>query len=438
VNTVSSKQRVCIVGDGHLSVSPRPLKEAVALSAAGYDVRVVSVQHEAAKAELDEAVANGRGWKWDILDVRRENWFGRFRWAKSALVQRAHQKRPKLREVGFGLERAAFRYFGAMRKIVEREPADLFIAHNPASLPVAACAARKYGAGLGFDFEDFYPGMGPLGQPSELQESWQQEVMEKYLPHCYHLTAASPGVASAVARFYRIPKPQVIANVFPLSERPLRRPERPLCRPYRVYWFSQFIGPDRGLRDAIIAIGQVPAGSVELHLRGQCDDNEKKDLLQLLNQHGIKSESLKIHPMEPMERLVALATDNDIGLALDYPVSENRAICMNDLCTNKVYTYLLAGLALAATGNSAREVFDGAGFTFPHGNPGALAAQLQRWLNYPAELQNAKNRAWDLGTQSYNWDREKLKFLGLVDQYFGGRLKEQGRSAQSSRHSGAG
>src|SRR2546422_9615422 len=63
------------------------------------------------------------------------------------------------------------------------------------------------------------------------------------------------------------------------------------------------------------------------------------------------------------DSLVRLAAEYDVGLALEVPISENRIICMNDLCTNKVFTYLMAGLAVAAsTLGEGATLYEGAGF----------------------------------------------------------------------------
>src|SRR5439155_26613326 len=70
-----------------------------------------------------------------------------------------------------------------------------------------------------------------------------------------------------------IRKPQTIFNAFPLSERNGRmtaaesRDERRAAG-LSLYWYSQVIGPDRGLDDALEALAGAGDGVV-LHVRGR-------------------------------------------------------------------------------------------------------------------------------------------------------------------------
>src|SRR5260370_1251501 len=83
---------------------------------------------------------------------------------------------------------------------------------------------------------------------------WAEQVERESLPQCCYVTAASPGIAGAYASKYGIPTPTSILNVFPLAERPLRFRETRPDGPLRLYWFSQTIGPGRGLENVIRAM----------------------------------------------------------------------------------------------------------------------------------------------------------------------------------------
>ena len=90
-----------------------------------------------------------------------------------------------------------------------------------------------------------------------------------YLRQCRHLTAASPGIARAYRERYGV-KMTPILNVFPLSQAPAvaaaARP-RDCGGRLSVYWFSQTIGPDRGLEPFINAMGKM-RGIIVLSIRG--------------------------------------------------------------------------------------------------------------------------------------------------------------------------
>jgi glycosyltransferase involved in cell wall biosynthesis len=87
--------------------------------------------------------------------------------------------------------------------------------------------------------------------------------------------------------------------------------------------------------------------------------------------------------------------------------------------TNKIFSYLLAGLAVAATDTPGqREVlreFPAAGFLYPGGSPQALAAGLRKWLSDRRALRDAQQSAWDAAREKYCWDVEQEKFLRAIE-----------------------
>ena len=82
----------------------------------------------------------------------------------------------------------------------------------------------------------------------------------------------------------------------------------------------------------------------------------------------------------------------------------NRQLCL----TNKAFTYILAGMAVAVTdtpGQHALGVDLGrAAALVPAGNIDALAAAFARWASDPAELDCAKRTAWNAATRRWHWE----------------------------------
>jgi glycosyltransferase involved in cell wall biosynthesis len=91
--------------------------------------------------------------------------------------------------------------------------------------------------------------------------------------------------------------------------------------------------------------------------------------------------------------------------------------------TNKIFSCLLAGNAIAATATRAQrpivERIGKAGFLYAPGDIDALANGLRRWSRDREWLQQARLEAWSWGTDSFNWDLEKKKFLAVVRGVFG-------------------
>jgi hypothetical protein len=78
-----------------------------------------------------------------------------------------------------------------------------------------------------------------------------------YLPICRHLTAASPGIGGAYQEAYGIQQFVTILNVFPRAQRPATEPPVKSDVPARLYWFSQTIGPGRGLEGLMPVLARL-------------------------------------------------------------------------------------------------------------------------------------------------------------------------------------
>jgi glycosyltransferase involved in cell wall biosynthesis len=303
---------------------------------------------------------------------------------------------------------------------VKQVQADLYIAHNLGALPAAVVAARKHNARVAFDAEDFHSGSRRYDYAFSLSDEITVETEWRFLPQCQYITAASPGIGAAYVSRYAIPQPVPILNVFPLAQRPPAFRQSSDDGPLTLYWFSQTIGANRGLEDVITAMGKLHECRIELHLRGQWSPGYRERLLQHATAVGVKPEHIVAHDPAPPDEMVRLAARYDVGLALEYPESLNRDLCL----TNKIFTYLLAGNAIAATATRGqhwvmRDLRD-TGFCYQPGNPAELADALQCWYVDRLSLDAARRQAWHWGTRRYNWDIEKDRFLAVVAQTLSG------------------
>ena len=294
---------------------------------------------------------------------------------------------------------------GEMRELAAREPADWFIAHTQAALPVAAAAAVRWNAHLGFDCEDL------LAHAPNEPRVLLRAIEAKYLPGCDYVSTASPLMAEQLVRDHAIPPPAVLYNVFPLElARGMLAPrERPADGGVRLHWFGQTIGPGRGLEDAVAALARLP-GEVELHLRGNPAAGYREKLEALA---GKERKRLIFLPPIEHDQVIRAMESFDIGLALEAPDHGNYSRTV----TNKFFSHLLAGLAVAASDTPGqRQVMSrirGAGFLYPAGNAGALAEGLMSWVRDRQSLRVAQQAAWQGARTCFCWDREREKFLAL-------------------------
>jgi glycosyltransferase involved in cell wall biosynthesis len=114
--------------------------------------------------------------------------------------------------------------------------------------------------------------------------------------------------------------------------------------------------------------------------------------------------------------MVRLCTGYAIGLAVEPDSSPNNSIALS----NKIFTYLLAGLPVLLSRTPAQEQLarslGDAAILVDLRRPQAAAESLESFLNSESAQRRARATAWRLGHEKFNWDVEKQKFLQLVRQ----------------------
>ena len=217
-----------------------------------------------------------------------------------------------------------------------------------------------------------------------------ERVERRYLPDCDYITASSPGIADAYRPLSRVGLPRCVLNVFSKMQRPsAARPGVPSL-PVTLYWFSQVIGPGRGLEDIVRALSRTPAGSAELHLRGSWSPGYEADIRRLAAQFGLAPERIVTHPLASPDEMVRRSATYDIGLSLEPGGTENSNLALG----NKLFTYLLGGQAVIATNTSAQrwllDQVPGAAVGYDPGDVDTLTGQLLNWIAHRDKLAAAK------------------------------------------------
>jgi glycosyltransferase involved in cell wall biosynthesis len=406
-------KRICLISPGHLASNPRLVKEANALHAAGFQVRVVAGDNMAAIRPLDKTILLQAPWSSMIVGFPTKLTYLRCKlWQKLAQT---------MASTGWILHLSIAIWAHSLMstrlaKAAAAEPADIYIAHCLAALPAAAIAAKKHNAKLGFDAEDFHIGELPETPDNRTEIAVRDRIERTLLPRCQHLTAASPKIAAAYSERYGICM-EPILNVFPLSEAlasPSYQKSDHIGNEPSLYWFSQTIGSGRGIEAIVYAMGQMHT-RVQLHLRGIPAVGYSEKLMQLAQKVGV-GDQLHLLPPAPPSEMVKLAAAHDVGLSLELTYPWNRAICL----TNKVFTYLLAGLPVLMSKTPAQEELSQqlkeAAVVVNIDEPKEIAIALDKWLSNPFLLERARATAWKLGQERYNWDVEQQRFLKVIER----------------------
>lgn len=403
---------ICLVSGSHLSANPRLVKEADTLHRAGYPVHVVAGRSFPPNDPHDRLILSRAGWTCTIVN-----------YAPGANALRGKLARAFCRRLVAAFPtapwwvaaRAQHPAAGSLADAARRVPAALYIGHTLPGLVAAATAAAHNRARLAFDAEDFHS-QETRGAMEETAERHAIRRLEQtLLPLCCHVSAASPLIAEAYAETYGIPPPLVVQNALPLEQAPatgvaIRAPGSPA----RFYWFSQTVGPERGLEGFLSVLGRMRTKAV-LNLRGTVTPEYSRELADKAQAAGFDG-GLNFLPHAPASEMARLAADNDVGLALELTHPPNRDLCL----TNKLYTYLLAGIPLLYTPTRAQSAFafslGRAALPIDLADPAATALRIDSWLTDPDSYTAARRAAWDLGQSRFNWEAETPALLAAIAQ----------------------
>jgi glycosyltransferase involved in cell wall biosynthesis len=398
--------KILILIGAHLCTAPRPQKEAEVLTNAGHDVTVRGFWFDPELVKRDRILIANKKWQFEpIIDFRPtrrlRNWSIRLqgRLAKECFRQFSIFS-PAL--LGYGTK--------AMLKAARQARADLTIVHSEAGLWVGNRLLDE-GCRVGVDFEDWFSeDLLPVARSARPVD--QLQALESRLAReCTYCLTTSQALAEALAKAYQAPKPTVIYNAFPWVERSQidhqKRDRHNLNLP-SLHWFSQTIGPGRGLETLFEALPHLRI-PVEIHLRGNYPESARQWLEPLMPSEW--RDRIFIHPTVPNAELLSRIAEHDIGLALEYTNVPSRNLTV----TNKFFQYLQAGLAVIATDTAGqREILSqhtAIGRLIPTNNPVALAQALKDLLCNPERLTAAKAASVQAAKEQFCWEKQRQSLV---------------------------
>lgn len=394
---------ICLVSPGHIGSNPRLVKEAEALVSAGYRVHVIYGETFAPALARDEAVLAKALWSSQSVSLLNSGRYRSFdRWIHRLANLLYQWGARDIRTTRL----ACHPLFNSLLKEVLSFRADLYIGHCLTALPIVVMAASRHDVQCGFDAEDFHSAESIEHGAGRTQNKIARTLESKYLPLCDYLTAASPLIVNEYRHHYGV-RATPILNVFPLAEtvEPVAKPAIP-----KFYWFSQTVGPGRGLEKFFDLLARMHR-EVQIDLRGHVT-NEYKELLEKL----VLRSQIELKFLSPAcpDEMVALSSGYTAGLSLEESSPMNRDVCL----TNKAFTYLLAGTPVILTITRAQELLAAdlgrAALLIDAADQQSSASRLKEWLDDDQEQQIAREAAFELGRQRYNWDLERVKFLNVV------------------------
>ncbi|HMP05975.1 MAG TPA: glycosyltransferase [Lacipirellulaceae bacterium] len=392
------------------------IKAANALADARYCVTVIASEFSAAWKVAGEQILKHAKWKYQGID-----WSSR---ADGRL-----RKRPRIRRKACQtfvdwappqaiplatLAKATNYVAPEMMNIAKFEPADLYYGGTACGLATCAMIARTLRRPYALDLEDFHTGEMADTRVGRASNRLMRLVQDRTLGGASFLTAGSSPIAQAYYDDYAL-QPIPINNVFPLPPVPPDFSPR-ANGALSLVWFSQPIGPGRGLECAIEA---CKLAQVRVHLR--LLGASTPFVAQLYDETRGSQVRVEVLPPCPPEDIAEFCRMADVGLALETGQPLNRDLCL----TNKILTYPLAGLAILATSTTAqRELAADFGEGMALYSPGdahAFARVLRRWAADTESLIRARQASWHAARQRWHWDHpmEKGQLLEAVAKVIG-------------------
>lgn len=306
-------------------------------------------------------------------------------------------------------------------KFARQNSADLTIVHSEAGLYVASHLDRTRRR-VGADFEDWFSeDLLPhdrLHRPIADLKAFEARVLRDsdYVVTTSHALANELGHESGTA------KPTVVYNTFPSVVTDAMTIDRArdsrAVEPRTLHWFSQTIGPGRGLELLFSALPLVRE-ACGIHLRGQLSPANRSWLELIIP--GLWRERVHLHPTVPNAELNSRIAEHDIGLALEESACPSRDLTV----TNKFFQYLQAGLAIIATDTRGqREVAalaNAAVALIPQRSPAALAEAISGLLCNRERLEAAKAAARVAHRTVFSWDRSAAALINRLEMALEGR-----------------
>ncbi|MEG3637859.1 glycosyltransferase [Magnetococcus sp. PR-3] len=406
--------RIVIISGFQVINNPRVAKEAAALAQAGHDVEVLGSILDLSSAQRTEALLHGARWRYTpMVDLVQGSWLDRARWLRARLRVKGAQWLHRF----LGWESSAQLGYFTRRLFhyAHTRQADLYIVHLEPALWVGV-KLMQAGHKVAMDVEDWYSEDLLPADRAKRPMGKMKAYEAKLLQDAAYVTTTSQALSQALARAYQATPPAVVYNTFPWAERDLLCGEvldRQDPELVSLVWFSQTIGPGRGLEQLMQALHAVTQ-PFEIHLRGNPRPGMEAQLRALAP--DFMQPHIYFHGVVPQAQLLARLAEHDIGFCGELSDCPSRDLTI----TNKSMEYLRSGLALVASDTAGQkelaEAVPQACFVYEQNQPTSLANVLNMLLPSQKRLQQAKQASLQAAMATYSWEQDAKVLLEQVQK----------------------
>ncbi|CAA7618761.1 hypothetical protein MTBLM5_280019 [Magnetospirillum sp. LM-5] len=299
----------------------------------------------------------------------------------------------------------------AMYRVASIRPADLVIANDWLTLPIAARLAADWKVPYVYDSHEFAieegadrPGWMMLVSP------YVSAIEARHIARADAVVTVGDGIADLLQRNHCLKeRPTVVRNTVPRALQPFRP-----CGTTIEVLYQGLLRDDRGLT---ALIDSVPLWRQEfsLRIRGPGDAT----VLHALKARAAASAAgPRIHfdpPVSPLE-MVAAANSSDIGIHPIPTTSNQTRFCL----PNKFFEYLQAGLALCVTDSAEMSTLlhrHDLGAVIAASTPDAIAAAVN---SFDRNRVDACKKNALAAAESLCWESEQVRLTDAVDRVLKG------------------
>jgi glycosyltransferase involved in cell wall biosynthesis len=407
--------KIVIVSGIQIINNPRVVKEATALAEAGYGVEVIGAIYDEDSNEQIKNILQSVRWNHiPVIDLTGGHiltslyyLYAKLR-RKISLLQKQWLNIESPNQLGYFTKR--------LYRIAKGRKADLYIVH----LEQALWVGRKLledGCNVAMDVEDWYSEDG-LPADRALRPLVLMKECEQYLlRNAAYCTTTSSSLSKDLSEAYQSSPPTVIYNSFPLEDRLLvdgQVLDRQDTSLPSIIWFSQTVGPGRGLEQLLAALQKVEY-PFELHIRGTPRKGYKETLLKELPKEVISH--TYFHPQVPQDELLSRLSEHDIGFCGELSECRSRDLTI----TNKALEYLRAGLAMIASDTAGHKevasLVPAGVHIFQQDNLLSLQNLLNKLLGDNGVLKKAKEASKQGMETDMDWRKSEAIIVELARQF---------------------
>ena len=398
--------KILVLTSSHLCRNPRVVKEAATLGAAGYDVTVMSISVQQRFEHMDLELMRDQPFHRIVLDYAANTPPAR----AMDFLQRSATWGARLLCSGLKIELAqSLGPASSLLRLARSHPADLTIAHTEIPIWAAEYLIRD-GRRVAVDVEDWYSQDLLFADRKSRPLRLLRRAENFVLNHAAYASATSDSMGAALVEAYGCPEPITLRNTFPLQAK--SRIDRPLGNePPAFIWFSQTIGPGRGLELFFSAWARTSTRSL-IYLLGDERPGYRRHLLSRVP--AARHADVKFIPLVTPDELPLKLAEFDIGLALEPHWPRNRDITI----TNKIFQYINAGLAVVATDTAGqREVMRAApdcGLLVQAHETTRLTARLDALIGQRESLRSCQLAARQAARNQFAWEHDAPHLLEAV------------------------